>query len=75
VILLLGSYRSIFCQQTEVGQLNAQKLFDGTVMVINRNPFDLEREGPNQQVQDLGRLLPGPVMKETTGDFRGMGYL
>ena len=35
VILLLGSYRSIFCQQTEIGQLNALKLFDGTVMVIN----------------------------------------
>ena len=57
VILLLGSYRSIFCQQTEIGQLNALKLFDGTVTVINRNPFDLEREGPNQQVQNLGRFV------------------
>jgi len=45
VILLLGSYRCIFCQQTEIGQLNALKLFDGTVMVINCYGC----EGPNRR--------------------------
>jgi hypothetical protein len=44
-------------------------------MIINRNPFDLLREGPNQQVQDLGQLLPGPGMNAQTGDFSGIGYI
>lgn len=75
VILLLGSYRSIFCQQTEIGEFNTVRIYDAAFMIINRTPFDLPREGPNQQVQDLGQLLPGPGMNAQTGDFSGIGYI
>lgn len=61
MILLLGSYRSIFYQQTEIGEFNTARIYDAAVMISN--PFDLQREGPSQQVQDLGLLLPGPGMK------------
>ena len=54
---------AIFCQQKEIGELNTVRIYDAAVMIINRNPFDLQREGPNQQAQDLGQLLPDPGMK------------
>ena len=45
----------------EIGEFNTARIYDAAVMISN--PFDLQREGPSQQVQDLGLLLPGPGMK------------
>jgi hypothetical protein len=39
--------------------------------VIKEYPINLPREGPNQQVQDLGQLLQVPGITVETEDFSG----
>lgn len=40
--------------------------------MVNDYPNDLQREGPNQRVQDLGQLLQDPALKVETEHFNGI---
>jgi hypothetical protein len=68
VILLLGSYRSIFCQKTEIGELNAVKLFEATVMIINRNHIRLTE----RRSKPAGSRF-GTIVARSCANISGMG--